>query len=62
VYYALSGEGLRDSNVYNAMRHKGKDDALLTGLVDPEPFPQWLSQHDLAHFTSTFSNRFSWRL
>lgn len=55
VYYALSGEGLRDSNVYNAMRHKGKEDGLLTGLVDPEPFPQWLSQQDLAHFTSTFS-------
>jgi pimeloyl-ACP methyl ester carboxylesterase len=55
VYYALSGEGLRDSTVYKAMRNKGKDDALLTDLVDPEPFPKWLTPDDLAVFTSTFS-------
>jgi pimeloyl-ACP methyl ester carboxylesterase len=55
VYYALSGEGLRDSIVYKAMRNKGKDDALLTDLVDPEPFPKWLTPDDLAVFTSTFS-------
>jgi pimeloyl-ACP methyl ester carboxylesterase len=55
VYYALSGEGLRDSTVYKAMRNKGKDDALLTDLVDPEPFPKWLTPDDLAVFISTFS-------
>ena len=55
VYYALSGEGLRDSNVNNAMRNKKKDDALLTDLIDPNPFPQWLTPDDLALFTSTFS-------
>jgi len=55
VYYALSGEGLRDSTVYKAMRNKGKDDALLTDLVDPEPFPKWLTPDDLAVFTATFS-------
>jgi pimeloyl-ACP methyl ester carboxylesterase len=55
VYYALSGEGLRDSNVNNAMRNKSKDDALLTDLIDPNPFPQWLTPDDLALFTSTFS-------
>jgi len=55
VYYALSGEGLRDSNVNSAMRNKRKDDALLTDLVDPDPFPQWLTSDDLAVFTSTFS-------
>jgi len=55
VYYALSGEGLRDSTVYKAMRNKGKDDALLTDLVDPEPFPKWLTPDDLAMFTATFS-------
>ena len=55
VYYALSGEGLRDSIVKNAMRNKSKDDALLTDLVDPDPFPKWLTPDDLALFTSTFS-------
>jgi pimeloyl-ACP methyl ester carboxylesterase len=55
VYYALSGEGLRDPNVNNAMRNKRKDDALLTDLIDPNPFPQWLTPDDLTLFTSTFS-------
>jgi len=55
VYYALSGEGLRDSIVKNAMRNKNQGDALLTDLVDPEPFPKWLTPDDLAEFTSTFS-------
>ncbi len=55
VYYALSGEGLRDSTVYNAMRHKGKADALLTDLVDPVPFPYWLTPEDLTFYETTFS-------
>ena len=55
VYYALSGEGLRDPTVYKAMRHKGKSDALLTDLVDPVPFPHWLTPEDLTFYQTTFS-------
>jgi len=55
VYYALAGEGLRDSIVKNAMRNKNQGDDLLTDLVDPKPFPKWLTPDDLAVFTSTFS-------
>jgi pimeloyl-ACP methyl ester carboxylesterase len=55
VYYALSGEGIRDTAVREAFVTKSKDDALLVGLVDPDPFPAWLTAEDLHVFTETFS-------
>src|SRR5882724_3409044 len=45
-YYALSGDAPDGS----WPAHKTADQRLLEGLVDPEPFPAWLTPGDLDHY------------
>jgi len=54
VYYALSGEGAQDEIVRTIMKKKPKDEGLLVGLVDPNPFPAWLTPADLQVFADAF--------
>jgi pimeloyl-ACP methyl ester carboxylesterase len=49
-YYAISGDAPQGSWPTD----KTTDDNLLDGLVDPNPFPAWLTAADLDYFTGEF--------
>lgn len=49
IYYAASGDA--DRSLFG---DKGPDEGLLDGLVDPDPFPGWLSDDDLAVYAEAF--------
>lgn len=48
-YYAISGDAPEGS-----WPQKGVDAKLLDGLVDPQPFPAWLTAEDLAYYVGEF--------
>ena len=48
-YYAISGEGAA-----TWPNDKLLGDPLLKGLVDPEPFPAWMTAADLDYYTAEF--------
>lgn len=50
LYYAGSGDARRDAWLV----HKPPDAKLLDGLVDPSPFPAWLSAGDLDYYVAEF--------
>ena len=50
IYYWISGEGIRAGMV----RRKQPDAKLLDGLVDPDPFPDWLTTADLDYYVGEF--------
>jgi pimeloyl-ACP methyl ester carboxylesterase len=50
-YFAISGDAKPGSWPMN----KTSSDTLLDGLIDPDPFPAWLSDADLDYFTSEFA-------
>jgi pimeloyl-ACP methyl ester carboxylesterase len=50
-YFAISGDAKPGSWPMN----KTSSDALLDGLVDPDPFPAWLTDADLDYFTGEFA-------
>lgn len=49
-YYAISG----DAPVGSWPTDKTADANLLDGLIDPDPFPAWLTQADLDYYTAEF--------
>ena len=49
IYYAASGDA--DRSLFQA---KGPDEGLLDGLVDPDPFPDWMTSEDLAVYAEAF--------
>jgi pimeloyl-ACP methyl ester carboxylesterase len=49
-YYAISG----DAPVGSWPSDKTADAKLLDGLVDPDPFPGWLTEADLDYYTAEF--------
>ncbi len=49
-YYAISGEGAATWPT-----DKMLGDPLLKGLVDPEPFPSWMTAADLDYYTDEFA-------
>jgi pimeloyl-ACP methyl ester carboxylesterase len=49
-YYAISG----DAPVGSWPSDKTADANLLDGLIDPDPFPAWLTQADLDYYTAEF--------
>jgi len=49
IYYAASGSADR-----SLFQEKGPDEGLLDGLVDPDPFPAWLSPDELAIYAEAF--------
>ncbi len=50
IYYWGSGEG-RDAKVRS---NPDKNSTLLEGLIDPKPFPKWLTQEDLNFYIDQF--------
>lgn len=51
LYYAGCGE----SGLAWGGKDKKAGDDLLTGMVDPNPFPSWLSEADIDYFTDEFT-------
>ncbi|HEX5378136.1 MAG TPA: alpha/beta fold hydrolase [Phenylobacterium sp.] len=49
-YYAISG----DAPVGSWPTAKTADATLLEGLIDPQPFPAWLTEADLDYYTAEF--------
>jgi len=49
IYYAASGDADR-----SLFQEKGPDEGLLDGLIDPDPFPAWMSADDLAVYADAF--------
>ena len=52
IYYWGSGEG-RDAKVRS---NPNKDSTLLEGLINPKPFPKWLSEEDLNFYVNQFKH------
>ena len=52
IYYWISAEG-HDAKVRTNF---DKDSELLDGLIDPEPFPNWLTKEDLNFYINEFKN------
>lgn len=50
IYYAISGDAPRGGG----FGQKGPDSRLLDGLVDPDPFPAWLSEEELDTYVAAF--------
>lgn len=52
VYFSLSG----DAPLNDWLKQRSADAALLDDLVDPQPFPDWLSDADLSVYAAAFGN------
>jgi pimeloyl-ACP methyl ester carboxylesterase len=53
IYYSLSGEGV--ANTASLTKGKGPNAKFLNGLIDPDPFPSWLTERDLDYFVDAFT-------
>jgi pimeloyl-ACP methyl ester carboxylesterase len=53
IYYAASGEAL-SAGLPGLLADKPADARLLDGVPDPDPFPAWLGEADLAFYVSQF--------
>ncbi len=51
MYFALAGEAPQNK----WLETKSPDAKLLDGLVDPQPFPGWMTERDLAVYADAFS-------
>ena len=51
IYFALSGDAPLDA----WLADKPRDARLLDGMTDPQPFPPWLTDADLAVYVDAFS-------
>jgi pimeloyl-ACP methyl ester carboxylesterase len=49
IYYAASGDAPSD-----LFHEKTPDATLLEGLIDPDPFPSWMGDHDLRVYVDAF--------
>lgn len=52
IYFALSGNAAQTGGVWPAL---GVNEPLLDHLPLPEPFPEWMSEDELAFFAETFA-------
>ena len=50
VYFAISGSAPLDK----WLEHKPADSKLLDGMIDPQPFPDWMSDKDLQVYVDAF--------
>ena len=50
IYYAISG----DAPANGGFANKAEGEGLLDGLIDPDPFPDWLSEDDLDTYVAAF--------
>ena len=53
IYYWASGDGI--AAVYQATATKGPDAKFLEGLINPDPFPDWLTTEDLDYYVQAFT-------
>ncbi|MDG2070272.1 MAG: alpha/beta hydrolase [Pseudomonadales bacterium] len=51
IYFSLSG----DAPLNDWLKDKPADSGLLTGMIDPQPFPAWLSEDDLQVYIDAFT-------
>lgn len=51
IYYALSG----DAPSLASWLERPPAPTLLEALVDPDPFPRWLTAHDLDYYVANFT-------
>lgn len=51
AYFAISG----DAPLNKWIEHKPADAKLLDGMVDPQPFPSWMSEQDLQVYVDAFT-------
>lgn len=51
AYFAISG----DAELDQWLKPKPKDARLLDGLIDPDPFPAWMSKDDLQVYVDAFT-------
>ena len=51
IYFSLSG----DAPLNDWLKHRPQSESLLQSLVDPEPFPAWMSAADLQHYVDAFA-------
>jgi len=54
IYFAASGDSTPAGHALAHAGDKAPTSGLLDGLVDPDPFPAWMSDADLAYFTAAF--------
>ena len=54
VYYAISGDG-EHAPLHSLSATEPLEDLLAT-MVDPDPFPAWLTDEDLDYYTEAFTN------
>jgi pimeloyl-ACP methyl ester carboxylesterase len=59
IYYGASHDGMGQREV-GFLSQKPADATMLEGLVDPDPLPAWLTDHDLDVYTAAFT-RSGWR-
>lgn len=52
IYYAASGDCTEEDRGF--MSGNGEKTGMLDGMVDPVPFPDWLTQDDLDYFVKQF--------
>jgi pimeloyl-ACP methyl ester carboxylesterase len=50
VYFAISG----GAPLNKWLEHKAADAKLLDGMIDPQPFPDWMSEKDLQIYVEAF--------
>ena len=53
LYYSACGEGIAAAS--QATANKRPDAGFLDDLIDPNPFPNWLSEKDFDYYTEAFS-------
>jgi len=51
IYYSACGDAAEDSDL---IANKPADSTMLHGLVDPDPFPAWLTPEDLQVYAAAF--------
>jgi pimeloyl-ACP methyl ester carboxylesterase len=51
IYFSLSGDAPLD----DWLKNKPADASLLDGMVDPRPFPEWMSEEDLGVYVDAFT-------
>ena len=50
IYFSLSG----DAPLNDWLKDKPADAGLLSGMIDPQPFPSWMSEDDLQVYVDAF--------
>ena len=55
IFYSLSGDAPMAKSWEHFLATKGPNEKLLDFLLDPDPFPDWLTDEDLDYFVEAFT-------